>query len=52
MLKDFDMPSDIVPEAVFLDDQLSDDTATRRKLPELQGSDPIRKTNGNAECNQ
>jgi peroxiredoxin len=35
------MRSDIVPGAVFPDYQLSDHTARRRKLSELQGQDPM-----------
>jgi peroxiredoxin len=35
------MRSDIVPGAVFPDYELSDHTATRRKLSELQGPDPL-----------
>src|SRR5437762_9694585 len=35
------MRSDIVPGAVFPDYELSDHTAKRRKLSELQGQDPM-----------
>src|SRR5207253_11493962 len=35
------MRSDIVPGAVFPDYELSDHTTKRRKLPELQGQDPM-----------
>src|ERR1700728_132613 len=35
------MRSDIVPGALFPDYELSDHTATRRKLSELQGQDPM-----------
>jgi peroxiredoxin len=35
------MRSDIVPGAVFPDYELPDHTATRRKLSELQGEDPM-----------
>src|SRR5215472_4950316 len=39
--EDFPMRSDIVPGAVFPDYELSDHTAKRRKLSELQGQDPM-----------
>jgi len=35
------MRSDIVPGAVFPDYELTDYTTKRRKLSELQGSDPM-----------
>jgi hypothetical protein len=35
------MRADIVPEGIFLDYELSDQTAKRRKLSELQGQDPM-----------
>src|ERR1700679_1058834 len=35
------MRADIVPGAVFPDYELTDHTATRRKLSELQGPDPM-----------
>src|SRR5256714_15327709 len=35
------MRSDIVPEAIFPDYELSDHSAKRRKLSELQGQDPM-----------
>ncbi len=35
------MRADIVPGAIFPDYELSDHTATRRKLSELQGQDPM-----------
>ena len=35
------MRSDIVPGAIFPDYELADHTATRRKLSELQGPDPM-----------
>jgi peroxiredoxin len=38
---DPDMRSDIVPGKTFPDYELSDHTATRRKLSELQGPDPM-----------
>jgi peroxiredoxin len=37
----FQMRSDMVPGAVFPDYELSDHTAKRRKLSELQGQDPM-----------
>src|SRR5215218_10883091 len=37
----FHMRSDMVPGAVFPDYELSDHTAKRRKLSELQGPDPM-----------
>ena len=37
----FPMRSDIVPGAIFPDYELSDHTAKRRKLSELQGQDPM-----------
>src|ERR1043165_4942538 len=40
MKEDF-MRSDIAPGAVFPDYELSDHTAKRRKLSELQGADPM-----------
>lgn len=36
------MRSDVVPGGVFPDYELSDHTAKRRKLSELQGQDPVR----------
>ena len=42
MQKEFEhMRADIVPGAIFPDYELSDHTATRRKLSELQGQDPM-----------
>jgi peroxiredoxin len=35
------MRNDIVPGARFPDYELTDHTATRRKLSELQGTDPM-----------
>ena len=35
------MRADIVPGAIFPDYELSDHTAKRRKLSELQGQDPM-----------
>jgi hypothetical protein len=35
------MRADIVPGAIFPDYELSDHTATRRKLSELQGQHPM-----------
>ncbi len=35
------MRADIVPGALFPDYELTDHTTKRRKLPELQGSDPM-----------
>jgi peroxiredoxin len=35
------MRSDIIPGVVFLDYELSDHTAKRRKLSELQGQHPM-----------
>ena len=35
------MRNDITPGAKFPDYELTDHTATRRKLSELQGSDPM-----------
>jgi peroxiredoxin len=40
-MEDSTMRSDIVPGAVFPDYELSDHTAKRRKLSELQGRDPM-----------
>src|SRR6266567_4476117 len=40
-LRRFHMRSDIVPGAIFPDYELSDHTAKRRKLSELQGPDPM-----------
>src|SRR5215470_6632713 len=37
----FGMRSDIVPGAIFPDYELSDHSAKRRKLSELQGQDPM-----------
>src|SRR6202022_1784947 len=41
VLEDSTMRSDMVPGAVFPDYELSDHTAKRRKLSELQGRDPM-----------
>jgi hypothetical protein len=35
------MRSDMIPQAVFLDNELSDHAAKRRKLSELQGQHPM-----------
>ena len=35
------MRADIVPGGIFLDYELSDQTANRRKISELQGQDPM-----------
>src|SRR6516165_5465586 len=40
-LRRFHMRSDIVPGAIFPDYELSDHTAKRRKLSELQGQHPM-----------
>jgi hypothetical protein len=39
--EEFSMRSDIIPGAIFPDYELSDHTAKRRKLSELQGPDPM-----------